>query len=152
MFCDEENNLFILPVIKINRIVNSSKRETVSLKRLNLNMGNNIMSEDKMIVVPSNKIEEGKRYFVKVHGTDGKWLKAFKVPHVPMKRMKKRDAFVFACRAGAPELVFKPHGTGGPQFLITKIKNKHVLIWRMFMIENPYLHCDMNIICHFTSD
>lgn len=74
-------------------------------------------------VVRSNQIVAGKRYIVQIHGQKAKMMKAVSVPEVPLSKMTPNDKFVFVT-AGGIEHVFHTHGKKGPQFLITKIKNK----------------------------
>lgn len=78
----------------------------------------------ELAVVRSSNIEVGKRYLVSVHGEKQKWMKAISVPSVPLSKMTPEDKFVFATPNNKTVLELHTHGTGGPQFLVAKVKGK----------------------------
>lgn len=82
-------------------------------------------TNSNLTIVRSNKIEEGKRYLVEIHGIGQKWMKAKSVPAVGLVNMTPKDAFVFGGTNGRGEdLILRTHGTGGPQFLVAKVPGK----------------------------
>lgn len=81
-------------------------------------------TQTALTVVRSNQIELDKRYMVDIHGHGSKWMKATKVPSVPLSKMTKNDEFVFETAGGKTVVSLRVHGTGGPQFLVAKVPGK----------------------------
>lgn len=80
------------------------------------------MKIENLDMVRSSNIEVGQSYVVRVHGHDPIVMKCTRKPSRNLANMTPRDAFVF--ETNDLKIRFKTHGTGGPQFLVTKVAGK----------------------------